>query len=532
MRSLGSRLDGWAVVLVGGAVTGVTVVLTRSWMPAAVAAGVAAAVTIVAGVWTSRGANALTERDKQRRGLPELILISSRGRLPRVRELDDPVALGVHPAAARPGVSSMRTPAFISRDITPNLCDVIQSDRFVLLVGESTAGKTRAAYEAMRALFPDHRLIQPVGREAIQAAVQTARETRASVLWLDDLERFLGADGLTGAAVTSILSIPDQTRCVLATMRAEEYAKYTGRTGHDDNPGREAIRRGWEVLRLATRLTLPRTWSPDELERAARHRHDPRIKEALDHSDWFGVAEYLAAGPHLLADWQDAWAPGTHPRAAALVLAAVDARRIGMHRPLPLSVLKQLHEHYLRQRGGQLLRPESLDDALAWATTPLHATSSLLLPADGESYLAFDYLIDAIDKNPISPEVLTTLLISATPEEEMEIGEMAWGWHLLTVAEDAFRQAQDAGHVPGVVRRAHLIRERDGSAVGLRFARQALADHRETLGQEHPDTFEVANLVAWETGHAGDPDMALLLLEQLLPETARIFGDDHKTTLG
>jgi len=49
MRSLGSRLDGWAVVLVGGTTTGVMVVLTRSWLPAAVAAGVAAAVTIVAG---------------------------------------------------------------------------------------------------------------------------------------------------------------------------------------------------------------------------------------------------------------------------------------------------------------------------------------------------------------------------------------------------------------------------------------------------------------------------------------------------
>jgi len=43
----------------------------------------------------------LTERDKQRRSLPEMILLGNRGRLHRVRELDDPVALGVHPAAAQ-----------------------------------------------------------------------------------------------------------------------------------------------------------------------------------------------------------------------------------------------------------------------------------------------------------------------------------------------------------------------------------------------------------------------------------------------
>jgi eukaryotic-like serine/threonine-protein kinase len=368
-------------------------------------------------------------------------------------------------------------PAFISRDVTPKLCEAVRRDRFVLLVGESTSGKTRAAYEAIRTQFPDYRLIHPAGREAIPAAVQVARETTPSVLWLDDLERFLGADGLTGAAVNGILTLPDRTRCVLATMRAEEYAKYAGRPGHDDNPGREAVRRGWEVLRLATRLTVPRAWSSDELGRAAEHRHDPRVREALDHSDRFGVAEYLAAGPQLFADWEDAWAPGTHPRAAALVLAAVDARRVGMHRPLQLTMLERLHGHYLQQRGGQLLRPESLEDALAWATMPLHATSSLLLPADDGRYLAVDYLIDAIDKHPISPEVLSALLVGATPEEAMEIGEMSWGWHLLTTAEDAFHHAQDAGHVLGIVRRCHLIRERDGSAGGLQFARQVLADH-------------------------------------------------------
>lgn len=530
MRSLRRIRRGWVLVLVGAALSGVTILMGKMWLPAALAAGLAAAVAIVAGTWTSRGTSALTERDKLHHGLPGMILLIGRGRLPRVRELHDPVALGVHPAARRGG-SDTRTPAFISRDVTEQLCEAVRRDRFVLLVGESTAGKTRAVYEAMRELFPDHRLIQPAGREAIPAAVQLVRETPASVLWLDDLERFLGADGLTGAAVNSILTLPDRTRYVLATMRAEEYSKHTGRPGHADNPGREAIRRGWDVLRLATRITLPRAWSPHELERAAKHRHDPRISEALEHSDRFGVAEYLAAGPQLLADWQDAWAPGTHPRAAALVLAAVDARRVGMHRPLPLTVLDRVHAHYLQQRGGHLLRPESLEDALAWATRPLHATSSLLLPAGDRTYLAFDYLIDAADKTPISPVVLSALLAEATAEEAMEIGEMAGGWHLLGAAQDAFNQAQQAGQVLGVVRRCHLILETYGCAAALQFAQHALAHYQATLGPEHRDTLIVADLVAWQTGHDGDPDKALHMLEQLLPQARRIIGDDHETTL-
>jgi len=516
---------GWVAVLVSAVLAATTLALTRLWLPAAFATGAAALATIVTGVWTSRSAKALADRDRYRRGLPGLLLLGGRGRLPRVRELDDAITLGVHPAAGS------RVPEFVARDITAHLGDLIRRERFVLIVGESTAGKSRAAYEAMRAHCPEHKLIQPAGKEALASAAQAARENSRVVLWLDDLERFLGADGLTGAAVGNVLAGAGGHRLIIATMRAEEYAKYSGRLGGVDGPSRDAVRRGWEVLRLATRVTLPRTWSPEELTRAKQHCGDSGIQEALKHSDRFGVAEYLAAGPQLLADLQDAWAPGTHPRAAALVTAAADARRVGIHRPLPRAVLHDLHRHYLDRRGGRLLRPEPTEAAMAWATTPLHATSSLLLPHDGDTYLAFDYLIDAVAKDPIAPEVLVALLNGATAEEAMEIGEMAWGWHLLGAAEAAFRHAQEAGHIPGTERRCHLIRERDGSAAGLRFARQELRRH-EARAPDGPEAVKVADLVAWEIGHNGDTGTALRRLERLLPRATEVLGADDETTLG
>jgi hypothetical protein len=78
----------------------------------------------------------------------------------------------------------------------------------------------------------------------------------------------------------------------------------------------------------------------------------------------FGVAEYLAAGPQLLAEWRDAWSPGQHPRGAALVAAAVDARRAGLHTPVAEALLRRLHEHYLTERGGSTLRPEPFEQPL------------------------------------------------------------------------------------------------------------------------------------------------------------------------
>lgn len=66
-----------------------------------------------------------------------------------------------------------------------------------------------------------------------------------------------------------------------------------------------------------------------------------------------------------------------------MVLAAADARRVGIHRPLSEALLIRLHAPYLAARGGERLRPEPVPDALAWATRPLYATSSLLIPSDG-----------------------------------------------------------------------------------------------------------------------------------------------------
>ena len=55
-------------------------------------------------------------------------------------------------AAAGPRRSS-------SVDVTPELTDLIVRDRSVLVVGESTAGKSRVLDEATRALLPDHWLV-------------------------------------------------------------------------------------------------------------------------------------------------------------------------------------------------------------------------------------------------------------------------------------------------------------------------------------------------------------------------------------
>jgi eukaryotic-like serine/threonine-protein kinase len=519
----------WVFVAVAVMLASGSAVLARLWPPGALASGLGAGLSVLAGVWSARGTAALQARDGQQAADSGWRLKPRR--LPLVEDLDDPVVLGVHPAAT-PGSQLMgRVPPFVRRHLASELEQTIRRNRFLLLVGESTAGKSRAAYELMRVEMRGYRVVQPAARDDVVAAAACAAATPRTVLWLDDLERFLGSGGLTGAAVSDVLGASGDARYIVATMRSEEYAKFSGRSAPGlVGIGRDALRQGWDVLRQAARLEVPRMWSMEDVGRAGELSQDWRLAEAVKYSGQYGIAEYLAAAPQLLHEWRDAWAPGTHPRAAAMVLAAVDARRAGIHRPLSRAVLNDLHRPYLRLRGGEQLRPEDEDAALTWATTPLFATSSLLVPGDG-GLLAFDYLIDAIDKQRMPAEAVNVLTAFATPGEALDIGQIAWGWSLIDEADNAFRLAEEGGLFEATARRCALIaEERAGCSAALRFAEEASAWAMATYGPDDSRTLDLRLLVATCVGRR-DRVGALRMMKEIIAHAGRALGSGHETTL-
>ncbi|WP_285610861.1 SEL1-like repeat protein [Actinokineospora globicatena] len=338
----------------------------------------------------------------------------------------NPLASGVHRAKELPGGDIV--PPYVERDIDADLrarlSNLGDGGGWVLLVGHSTAGKTRAAFEAIRAVLPQHRVATPLVSAdlgPILGAVTTSG--LRCVLWLDDLdESLLGPGGLTENLLTEFQR---QGVIVFATMRIQRLKTFIPRGHVGVSPSMtQAVRLGARVLEMAQAVEIPRLWSGDELRRASGHR-DERIADAVAHHGTYGVAEYLAAGPAIWAEWRRAIDVEGQPRGAALVEATIDLARCGLPGPYDESLIIELHEHYLEARGGYVLRPESREVAWTWATERRYGVTSPLLPVSPGHWKPFDYLVDGVERltpSPAVPDVVWKRAVEhATSDQLMNI---------------------------------------------------------------------------------------------------------------
>ena len=268
----------------------------------------------------------------------------------RVSEAD-PRRLGVHAAISVPGVPDEVPPEYVPRDVDAaesgvraRVAAAAERGGFVLLVGGSSVGKTRCAVEAVRALLPDWWLVHPAGPAEV-AALAAAPPPR-TVVWLDELQRYLdGEHGLTGGVVRALLNAPHPA-VIIGTLWPDRYTAYTTLPA----PGRR------RSARAGTRSAGPGRRSSASTRRSARRSRTgpapPRPVIRGCGSRWsaagYGLTQTLAAAPQLVARWEDAktarpvrvggahrgagCGPARRPRPAERRLAA--RRRAGLlHQP-------------------------------------------------------------------------------------------------------------------------------------------------------------------------------------------------------
>jgi hypothetical protein len=246
-QSVGSRGRARAIWLVAVAVAGVVawalaqqLAVPMPWkaLLAALAAGIPLLIA------------ELRERFKQdddltRTCLAELRRFTRRRGVPTVSAIRDLRDLNVTPARdTRGGAIS----PYVRRDADDDLDRFLDEDAFVVLVGESKAGKTRMAAEAIKRKFPDRRLIYPSGAQSLAKLLAAGLNLDNSVVWLDELQTYLGDAGL--GRLLDYVTGPDAAQSVtlLGTISDIAYGDYLPQ-GELDSPYWPTLRGGRPTLR-------------------------------------------------------------------------------------------------------------------------------------------------------------------------------------------------------------------------------------------------------------------------------------------
>ncbi|MEU4562954.1 tetratricopeptide repeat protein [Actinoplanes sp. NPDC023936] len=285
-----------------------------------------------------------------------------------------PRLLGVL-AAIRVGGAEGELPPYVPRDFDADLRTAITaagSGGFVLLIGGSSTGKTRALFEAVRAVFPDWWLLHPTDAEQLRA--YAADPAERTLIWLDELQTYLqNPDGLSAGTTRELIT---DGAALVATMWPGEYHMRTARP-EDRKPDVYAADRN--LLQLAQVIQVPDAFSPAERRRGeALAGTDQRIRIALDTAD-AGFTQVLAAGPQLIQRWENA--PEAECYGKAVITAALDARRVGFRHPVTREFLEAAAPAYLTPAQQASAPGDWLDRALTYATTPLSGAAACLTPA-------------------------------------------------------------------------------------------------------------------------------------------------------
>ncbi|WP_219510894.1 hypothetical protein [Nonomuraea ceibae] len=383
----------------------------------------------------------------------------------------EPRRLGVHAAIDVPGADG-ELPAYVERDtdtaprgVRTLIGNAAEGGRggLVVLVGSSSVGKTRCAFEAIRARVPDWWLLHPSDTAQIRAIA--ADPPARLVVWLDELQRYLdGVDGLQAGTVRALLA---QGAVLVATLWPDRYDIYTAlpQPGQQDTHAHER-----ELLSLADVVDIAERFTPDERVRAEQIAADGDVRLAVAlHSDDYGLTQTIAAAPQLMRRWRQADA-----YAAAVLTAAVDATRLGVDSPLPAALLLQAAPGYCDPRQSAKAPSNWFENALAYLTEELHGAASALTPiasprggmGQTTGYRVADYLQQHAQAERRHAKIPATCWQALTdhltdPSEQTQVAGAACDRLLYRYADRLYCNATQTGAPPAGLQWIDLLARRE-----------------------------------------------------------------------
>ncbi|MCZ2825997.1 MULTISPECIES: hypothetical protein [unclassified Modestobacter] len=461
------------------------------------------------------------------------------------RQLNPVKALEVHPAitASRgestgaPRGEMPALPAYVSRAHDKALTQTVDAvglrSQFVVLVGGSSTGKTRACWEAVQRLPEEWQLWHPLAPTRARALLNGLRSLSGvlaprTVLWLNELQDYLVPEGdpdLGEQAAAELRELlRDRSRgpvLALGTLWPEHWQRLTAVDG-DNTPLHPHAR---ELL-VGNELRLPETFAGYEGQVAEAAERDPRWRAAMDYGRG-RPTQYLAGGVFLLERYTNATAPEQ-----ALLNAAGDARRLGHPRVLPEAFLLQAAEDYLAEPDWVALPGTRRRDWAKHALTTLQpgrwGVPGPLRPVRGTPGAV--ELADFVEQHLrrtrarlAPPASLWTAAVGTGAEAETcnSLARSAEVRGRYRHAAELYQAAADAGDLGALIRLAEL-RKRAGDREEAERLVRAAAD------AGYPDALA---LVAHERERAGDRAEAIRLLRAAAdaghPDTLARFAEQR-----
>ncbi|RDI35256.1 tetratricopeptide repeat protein [Lentzea flaviverrucosa] len=293
-----------------------------------------------------------------------------------------PARLGVHQAVEVSGAADRtKLPPYVIRAHDHNVRKALRGkEPFVVLTGTSCTGKTRTAFEAVRAELADLPLFRPLSANDLVRHMPD----HPAVVWLNEIHHYLVEDAAV-EALDAVLHI--RGLVVVGTTLTDRWSEL-----NEKNGPYPAAR---ELLVAAYPVEVPESFDGDALTRLHdAGRHDPRLAYAAKAATDGKVIQALAGGPELVRAYRDP----ANAVANALVTTTIQASLLLGGGPVPVAVVREAAPAYLdshdRASGASWFA-----DADALAAAPVHGISALtksreqLDMGEADHYRAHEFLV-------------------------------------------------------------------------------------------------------------------------------------------
>lgn len=373
---------------------------------AAVASAIVALATFTGTQFRESQRLRISKREKVKKNfdaiVENLVVSHQKYGCPIVKEVIDPTRIGVS-RSLLDSAGNRADATYVRREVHREMIESLREFDFVLVIGDSKSGKSRMAFECIRELFPTRIFLSPVNGATARSLTTQDISLEHTVIWLDDLERFLTADGLDQTSINKYLSTPNCS--IVATIRSAAHAELAPESTQQETTE-------WRIVQRARSVRLSRILTNEE-----RTRLPNELAGILDRNTSLGLAEYLSGAIDLLDRYRDA--EEVHPAGWALTRAAIELVRCGLHQPLPAMI----------QDAAAKLLPTTAEEvdyekAWKWALEPIYGSSALLAKRE-VGVRPFDYLLEK-STQPIPPAVWDIAQLVSTPVELASVGFAAF----------------------------------------------------------------------------------------------------------